>query len=307
MSDINDALNQFFRQMDIKSDITFIESVEKSECEVEVLDLIKLLPEITDIFKKYHGIKKEEAVNIDVITKADLEITAIVNKFVTQKFPDDLIISEEEKTKILKNPKGIVIFDPLDGSKPYAEGQDNCCFAFSRLTIDGDSLQGGWSLIWEPFNNVLTIGICGLGVFLCGISSVKNTKTVNITSFRSEKELVAYGETIIKQAFGDVEYSFMGSSSVEFNRVISDEIDVILRREKKLWDFIPGALMCQIIGKQVFYHNTNEDIFPLQFKDIIEILLNAPRLNERKLKHITICGTEEERNKICQAFGKLSQ
>jgi fructose-1,6-bisphosphatase/inositol monophosphatase family enzyme len=308
MDKLISKINDFFMAIGSpKKHVDVLPAKKKSNQYVsEAISLIELLPEITAIFRKYAGKQKKASVEIGIVTKGDLEITRVLNAFIKKNYPYDLVIGEEENTKQMKSPKGIIVFDPIDGTKNFAEGNPNCCFAFCRFKNSKGALKEGYALIWEPFNHVLTLGIAGYGVIVCG-RNIAHTKkiTANVTSFASEINMVTYGTFILNNTFKKIDYVFNGSGSVEDARLVTNAISIKLRDKTKLWDFLPGAYLCYLSQKQVFYHTTNENIFPLSLKNILLVLKNAQSKSERRIYHVTIAETKEQRNKICKAYKSL--
>ena len=308
MDDIRRVVEELYGQLGYeKPSMTFIESGGRGHSGIEdIVALIGILPEVTTIFKKYHGSKKGEEVEIQEVTPGDLDITGLLNGFVGWKYPGDMVVSEEDETTFRDNPDGVVLFDPIDGTKNFAEGGYNCCFAFCRLPLEDGKLDGGYALIWEPFNRVLTLGIDGVGVYVFGREQDNHKNVIaNVNSFEEQKKKAVYGRKILGKVFDRVDYSISGSGSVESARCVAGDVDVFLRKNQKLWDFIPGAYINHLAGKDVFFHNRNEDVFPLDYDGLIDALNHSRKKDERKFECVTITPNIGVRENICRAYAEL--
>ncbi len=269
--------------------------------EESVLKLTKILgaiQKIDPVFHEYRG-KKGNRAKKDIVTEADIKITNIMNDRIQELFPKDMVVSEEEKQQPMENPEGVVIFDPIDGTKNFFEGSNDCCTAFCRLKNDDGLLMPEFAFIWEPFNKVLSLGIKGIGVAVYGKEALKNDCiAANIIQFTEEEEKRKQLAPIIEKAFGEVKYPITGSESVEGRRFVCGETDVILKESSKLWDFFSSAVLCSLAGREVFFYDDNRDVFPASLNEIYRIIEKAEEKDQRKIKKVCMCQNPEQRERI---------
>ncbi|MDD5457286.1 MAG: hypothetical protein PHV30_09685, partial [Candidatus Margulisbacteria bacterium] len=254
---------------------------------------LPLLQEITGIMTSYrnsHNISVD--VEMDIVTKADLEINSLIENYISANYSGDMIISEENETVFQDKPKAVWIYDPLDGTKTFKEGGRNCCFVLSRMEINkDDKLAEGFSIVWEPFNQVLTIGISGIGVIVAGnrkfdrINLFKKGLFVNTNSYIQNK-LNKENDFMLHALPFNIAKTHKGSGSVELMHVVTGKTDIYLRSAGKLWDFLPGAFICHIAGRTVFFYDTRDPVFPLDFQKIINICTGSSVKSDRKIKKV---------------------
>ena len=256
---------------------------------------LPLLTEITNIMKSYRN-SHSAATNVEmaVVTKVDLEITNLIQTYIAANYPEDMVICEENETIFQKNPKGVWIYDPLDGTKTFKEGGRNCCFVLSRMEINKDGkLVDGFSIIWEPFNNVLNIGISGIGVIVAGnrkfraVNLYRRSLLANTNSYIQNKPNKENDFMLHALPF-NIAKTHKGSGSVELMHILAGKTDLYLRSASKLWDFLPGAFICHIAGRDVFFYDSRTSVFPLDLQQIIDICSNSQEKSSRKIKKVAI-------------------
>ena len=261
-----------------------------------VQEALRSLEKISEILEHYRMLLRVKSADPKIQTKADLAVTQIWRAYAHKLLPNDHIISEEEPTHFSNQPEGVVVFDPIDGTKQYVEGRNNCCVVFQRLEIGAHQQLGdGFALIWEPYNRVMVLGVSGLGVFVTNRKIVprKSNKSliVNLASTSDEKtrRKTAHVQQIIEQQFPDgVSYNFLGSASVGLSRFITGEIDLHIRHTAKLWDILPGIWIAHLLGKKVaYYHPITKNVFPISLSTLEDLAARKTEGKEdRKLHHV---------------------
>lgn len=91
----------------------------------------------------------------DPVTNADIELDDIICTDISKKFPEDVIVSEENAdSQILKTSHRVWFIDPIDGTKDYARGDDEWSVMIG-LCIDGIPTIG---VVYQPKVDVLWRG-----------------------------------------------------------------------------------------------------------------------------------------------------
>jgi len=115
---------------------------------------------VMDIRRKGAGVEwKGEN---DPVTEADRAASSFVIELLKKDFPDDGILSEEEKDDLTRLEKERVwIIDPLDGTKEFVDGLDHFTVMVG-LAIDGKAVLGA---VYRPMADDLFYAAPGIGAW----------------------------------------------------------------------------------------------------------------------------------------------
>ena len=127
----------------------------------EIQKIIEIISECSTIALKFYAQKQlEVSIKNDnsPVTKADLEISNIATKKLSEIFPDDKIISEENITHLSKVDKNRYwLIDPIDGTKEFIAKSGfftiNFALILNNKPTFGIISQPTTSSIWFNNNN----------------------------------------------------------------------------------------------------------------------------------------------------------
>lgn len=115
-----------------------------------------------------HGVdsvyKPSGGINETPVTPADKQINAMIIRQVRSRFPDQVSIQGEEGSDTIIGVPWKVVFDPLDGTFPYAAGIPISTFMIALLNEGRPMLAA----IYDPFMSVFYYAERGGGSFANG-------------------------------------------------------------------------------------------------------------------------------------------
>jgi len=99
----------------------------------------------------------------DPVTAADLEVSRFIVEELQRRFPDDAILSEEERDdlKRLAIPR-VWVVDPMDGTKEFIARRGEFAVMIG-LAVEGEARLG---VVYQPTEDKLYSGEIGSGAFL---------------------------------------------------------------------------------------------------------------------------------------------
>ncbi len=117
------------------------------------------------IMRNYYSLGMEKGWKGDrtPVTKADLEINALLLERVRTTFPEHSVRAEEESAQNAGS-EYCWVCDPVDGTTPFSHGIPVCTFSLA-LVRNGESILG---VVYDPFGERLFIGQKGQGSTLNG-------------------------------------------------------------------------------------------------------------------------------------------
>jgi len=197
---------------------------------------------IMKLFKGKFDIK-EKAKN-NPVTTADLEANRKIREFITECFPNDGWLSEEDGDSARRlGASRVWVIDPIDGTKEFIEGVPQ--FAVSiGFVVDGKPKV---AVVYNPADDRFYHAVAGQGAFL-------NGRPIRVTA-RSEMDgallLVSRSEPRRKfQVFVDrCKIEPIGSIAFRLAKVASGDGDGTLTfRSIHEWDICAGVLMVEEAG-----------------------------------------------------------
>lgn len=123
---------------------------------------INIAREAGEIMRRYFDTDQQRIIKNDgtPLTIADIAINRMVIERLTEHFPDDIVIGEEESTG--EYGMGIRWFcDPIDGTKAFTWGVPTAMFSLG-LVVDGRPIVG---VCYEPMCDRLYTAIRGEGAY----------------------------------------------------------------------------------------------------------------------------------------------
>lgn len=191
--------------------------------------------------------------DIDMVTETDLELESFITKTITEKFPNDIIISEETHFE-MKTGKRRWIIDPLDGTTNFVHRLPLVNISIA-LEIDGEIKFGA---VYNPILNELFYAEKDNGAFLNDekISVSQNSEIKNClvaTGFPYDRW--KKGDYYIKEflAFTKTTQGVrrMGAAAIDLCYVACGRLDGFFERQLKPWDMAAGSLMVLEAGGSI--------------------------------------------------------
>ena len=112
-------------------------------------------------FQQSHSIRHKGEINI--VTEVDMECQARIMSLINERFPEDLIISEE-KENVFDGHENRWIVDPVDGTTNYAHGYPFFCTSIA-YEKEGQVICG---VVYNPIFDELFFAERGKGSYLNG-------------------------------------------------------------------------------------------------------------------------------------------
>ncbi len=153
--------------------------MNKYEKELETAKSIA--KEAGEIILKYFDIDQHIEIKSDntPVTIADKQVNSLVIKKLSESFPEDGVIGEEESTSEYGMGRKWIC-DPIDGTAGYTWGTPTGVFSLA-LVIDGKSIVG---VVYDPYLDKMYTGVSGM-------QSLCNEKPINVSKFGMKEGVVA--------------------------------------------------------------------------------------------------------------------
>lgn len=168
-----------------------------------------------------------------LVTQMDLFISDIFENKFNSKFPKINFYSEE-KQKEFKFP--LIILDPIDGTREFAKGMDECAVSFGIYYSEAFDDPRNFSWIYN-FKTGLEVSSEA-----SKLSTVKRDDLLGFVS-NTEFEKGLYPEGNIRP---------VGSIAYKLALLINGDCDfVITKKPKNIWDIAAGTHLCKKFGFEV--------------------------------------------------------
>ncbi len=232
------------------------------------------------ILKAYNLINTDLQITVDIkndksfVTSSDIYIEKILINGIKDKFNKDNFVTEETySNNTIKDRTWII--DPIDGTAHYMK--QSLFWGIQLAFIDKGKTQ--FSIIYLPKIHELYYAIKDTGVYLNNIK-VDNIRenhtemsiiefTGSINKFTKEKENILLN--IKEKNIQIMGYLHINSCCFAFSNLISGRSDLLVSSVKRLWDILPGELMCKELGIDTF-ENNNLKLYSKNTKLIKEII-----------------------------------
>lgn len=185
----------------------------------------------------------------DFFTDNDLASEQYFIKIIKKYFPKDHILGEEtcNDTK-LENRTWII--DPIDGTHNYANGLKECGIQVAFY----DNGETKFSIIYLPYYDELYTCIKGQGVYLNN-KRIETYHDIEISSSMIALSTLTHDDKVknitldcfSKLNDGVLDIRIVGCGCWEFTSMIQKCFGayVLIRKDIKKWDLLPGILMCE--------------------------------------------------------------
>ena len=200
---------------------------------------------LIDNFKKPIKVKSKE--DKSLVTNIDLAAERKIVELIKEKYPQDNILSEENKFKISDSDFRWII-DPLDGTHNYIH-QIELFGTSIALEFKNEIILG---VIYLPVTKKLYVAEKNKGTYL-------NGRRINVSQRKLENSTMVYDSSIRynkKPALSTLEkiadrvfnIRMLGSSVYHLSYIAEGKIDLDIEFNDKLWDFAAGLLLIEEAG-----------------------------------------------------------
>lgn len=118
-----------------------------------------------DYFKRFETLDVKSKGVQDMASEADVETQKLLEAAITEAFPGDLFLGEEDANSFMPDPqKGTWIVDPIDGTQPFVNGIPSWCISIAY--VEGTTLKLG--VVFDPVNDELFAAKAEAGAVLNG-------------------------------------------------------------------------------------------------------------------------------------------
>ena len=243
----------------------------------------KASKKILEIYNHSFDVKKK--LDDSPLTTADLESNDIICKSLENEFPNNPVISEENRIRDYKEAVFFLV-DPLDGTKEFINKNGEFTVNIG-LVIDNISRLG-----------VIEIPVTGVQYFSNGESSFKfekkNLKKISSLNKRNKIKIVvsrshldSFTVNLLKKITNEHSTLKVGSS-IKFCLVAEGEADLYLRKGNTMeWDTAAGSAIIKTSNSKVYDFSLKELKYGKKdFRNSSFIVCNE-NINEDFLEFIT--------------------
>ncbi len=207
----------------------------------------------------------------ELVTSTDKEIDDFLCRELSQAFPEDTILSEENNTdsKLAETVKGLWILDPIDGTVNFAHGQPHVAVSLG-FYVKGIPHMG---VVHSPFLQETFTAIKAQGAFLneqpIKVSGLKKLRPALIaTGFPYDKTQLKHLIDRIANVLPECQdLRRCGSAALDICHVANGTLDGYYE-SLSLWDFAAAVLIAEEAGAKLSHLYPNEFIsFYLDTRD----------------------------------------
>lgn len=231
-----------------------------------------------------NGFETENKKDGSKVTEADIEAQEKVVEVISERFPDDGFLGEEDGL----SPSGenrVWVIDPIDGTFNFDHGFSHFCVSIA-LKIEGETVLG---VVYSPDSSVVDnyLAVKGGGAYRTS-EGIEEAERISVSGqsevedsifFLScfdifEGELEAELNILEELAEEDGVHRQLGSCALEMCRVAAGEADFHIVPVVKEWDYAAAKLIIEEACGEV---RTRDSKFP----DCTEVVSSNGLLQER--------------------------
>jgi myo-inositol-1(or 4)-monophosphatase len=186
------------------------------------------------------------------LTVADTAINTLVVKRVTEEFPDDGVLGEEESISVER--ERVWVCDPIDGTFPYSHGIPVSSF---NLALVEDGLVKV-AVIYDPFMKRLFHAIYGEGAYLNNkklqiLDSKKNRYGISLEVWGGSESTIFRDDVVhvrSRELLRSPSVLLIYHCSVAYTAalVAAGDLDGVIFSGKNPWDAAAASLIIQEAG-----------------------------------------------------------
>lgn len=209
-----------------------------------------------------NGFNAEKKKDGSKVTEADLKSQERIVEIISENFPEDGFLGEEEDLTPEEEDRAWVI-DPVDGTFNFDRGFSHYCVSIA-LKLDGETVMG---IVYSPESSIEStyIAVRDEGAFKSSSNDLNDIEEISVSkqdriedsvfflssfdiySGELEEELNIL-ENLAKE---DAVHRNIGSCALEMCRVASGEADFQIVPIVKEWDYAAAKLIVEEAGGEV--------------------------------------------------------
>jgi 3'-phosphoadenosine 5'-phosphosulfate (PAPS) 3'-phosphatase len=230
----------------------------------------------------------------DFVTDADLKLSKTIKSALTQRFPDDLVISEEDYAEGAAIParvnKRVWLIDPIDGTMNYIK-QDGQYSSMIGLLLDGHPFYG-W--IYQPTTATLFSGGPGAGAWKTRDAGapIRYKDSDSLTQHNPMRLMLGWGDRKRNAwivSLPDIQPVPSESMGLKIVKIFENEADFFLSLSGrvKLWDTAAPAALA--LGGGLDVGTVDGKALPFPIPDVqhgTSVIIGRPGSIAWALKHV---------------------
>ncbi len=202
-------------------------------------------------FKKVEELKIEKKGIQDFVSQADKETETIIRKLISEKFPADKLVGEEQGAAKNHQQGFTWVIDPIDGTLPFLSNLNSWCVSIG-LALDNKIVLG---LVYEPVRGELYHAMLGRGAYLNDKKlSPKKSANLNEGLFGfgySKPRLPIVIESLNQLLKEDAMIFRNGSGALMICYAASGRLIGYIEHHLNSWDACAAWLICKEAGLKV--------------------------------------------------------
>lgn len=189
----------------------------------------------------------------DLLTSADKALSELIIKRLSERFPQDLVLSEEAPWQKDDGQKRRWIIDPIDGTKYYVDGTGK--YAVMVGLVSNGREQYGW--IYMPFYDIAYAGGPGALTTIVDKGQLTTTAATTAAIVGPKLRLLVSRNDLNANAWlkelPDVELVTASSIAVDVHELKLDIADIFVHIRPTLgyWDTAATGAVAQSMGFEV--------------------------------------------------------
>jgi myo-inositol-1(or 4)-monophosphatase len=204
------------------------------------------------------GVRPREKADRSLVTEADLISEQILLGWIKDRYPSDLIISEESgRTEAKGTSSGWAwIVDPLDGTSNFANKLPYFCISVAFGKFEGSKFSSMGGVVYDPMQEKMFYAQKGSGAFwgsdrIHGSAVEKMSDAYmgcGLSLDGSDEPLVQAYLELCRAAHGSRR---MGAAALDLCYVAAGVFDIYFAANLKSWDMAAACLIIEEAGSTV--------------------------------------------------------
>lgn len=200
----------------------------------------------------------------DIYTEADLKCQEIIVETITEAFPEDSFIAEEDLEYKKESDNGRKwIIDPIDGTSNFQRGLDYFCTSIA-FEVDGDKKLG---VVYSPDEGIskLFFALKGQGAFAAeNPDQIDSAEEISVSDVREKSGSLVFSRITnfegehkdqkniwSSMAEEDIAVRYMSAGALELCKVASGSGEAFISHTESLWDLAAGELIVREANGEV--------------------------------------------------------
>ncbi|MEM8589058.1 MAG: inositol monophosphatase family protein [Pseudomonadota bacterium] len=198
------------------------------------------------------GLEVEEKGLQDFVTRADVEVEALIRDALLGRFPDDGFLGEEDSRRPPNDGHGTWVVDPIDGTSNYIRGIRH--WGVSIAYVRDGRVEVG--VIHDAPNDALYAAGRGGGASRDGLpitvsKTADMTKALAFMGMSRRMGLDDYLGDIRRLTEAGADYRRLGSAAIGLARIAEGVADLYFEAHLNSWDALAGMLIVAEAGGSV--------------------------------------------------------